>query len=97
MFNESFEKSHFRTEKTPKNRRLWEMLISQAKSRFTPYPSLPASRWIKSEYEKQGGMFEERQVNAKDSKSKDRSPKTRDAVKREAAEKKEFSDKKDKK
>jgi len=35
------------------------MLVVQAKQRFHPYPSLPASKWIHGEYVKRGGAFVE--------------------------------------
>lgn len=43
----------------PKNPRLWEMLVNQAKRKFPKYPSLPASKWIHQEYVKRGGTFVE--------------------------------------
>ena len=41
----------------PQNPRLWNMLTQEAKSRFLKFPSLPASKWIHSEYVKRGGIF----------------------------------------
>jgi hypothetical protein len=41
----------------PQNPRLWEMLVAQAKQKFPKYPSLPASRWVHTEYLKRGGRF----------------------------------------
>ena len=41
----------------PQNPRLWEMLTHEAKTRFMKFPSLPASKWIHSEYVKRGGIF----------------------------------------
>lgn len=41
----------------PANQKLWNMLVLQAKARFTKWPSLPASRWVHEEYVKKGGRF----------------------------------------
>ena len=41
----------------PQNQRLWNMLVAQARTRFNTYPSLPASKWVHSEYVKKGGQF----------------------------------------
>ena len=41
----------------PQNPKLWEMLVKQARTRFHPYPSLPASKWIHREYVRRGGTF----------------------------------------
>lgn len=41
----------------PQNTRLWAMLQVQARQKFRQYPSLPASKWIHSEYVKRGGIF----------------------------------------
>jgi hypothetical protein len=43
----------------PQNTRLWAMLQVQARQKFREYPSLPASKWIHSEYVKRGGVFVE--------------------------------------
>lgn len=45
------------TRREPINTRLWAMLVQQAKARFRVYPSLPASKWIHTEYEHRGGQF----------------------------------------
>lgn len=41
----------------PANPRLWSMLVTQARARFHPYPSIPAQKWVHDEYEKRGGRF----------------------------------------
>ena len=41
----------------PQNQRLWSMLVAQARTKFAKYPSLPASKWVHSEYVKKGGQF----------------------------------------
>lgn len=41
----------------PANQRLWQMLVLQAKAKFAKYPSLPASKWIHTEYVNKGGRF----------------------------------------
>lgn len=33
------------------------MLVAQAKQKFQTYPSIPASKWVHSEYVKRGGTF----------------------------------------
>ena len=35
------------------------MLQNQARQRFREYPSLPASKWVHTEYVKRGGIFVE--------------------------------------
>lgn len=46
------EKQH-----VPQNPKLWEQLVKEARAKFHPYPSLPASRWIHREYVRRGGTF----------------------------------------
>jgi hypothetical protein len=41
----------------PMNKKLWDMLVMQAKTKFVKWPSLPASKWVHSEYVKKGGQF----------------------------------------
>ena len=43
--------------KSPQNPKLWAMLTKQASAKFSPFPSLPASKWIHAEYVKRGGVF----------------------------------------
>jgi hypothetical protein len=50
--------------KSPQNQKLWDMLTRQASAKFTPYPSLPASKWIHNEYVKRGGAFIEEKKKA---------------------------------
>ncbi len=84
-----FHKEHFRREKEPTNHKLWNMLVERARRTFTPYPSLPASRWIHAEYVKQGGAFEEKQVNAHESNRRKKDTQTRESKKRQEEDKKE--------
>jgi hypothetical protein len=48
---------HRQQNQVPQNTRLWAMLQTQARQKFREYPSLPASKWIHSEYVKRGGVF----------------------------------------
>lgn len=41
----------------PANQRLWNMLVTQAKSKFPKWPSLPASKWVHQQYVQKGGQF----------------------------------------
>jgi hypothetical protein len=41
----------------PANQRLWNMLTTQAKSKFAKYPSPAASHWVHSRYLQLGGKF----------------------------------------
>jgi len=41
----------------PVNQKLWNMVITQAKMKYHPYPSPGASAWVHREYEEKGGKF----------------------------------------
>ncbi len=41
----------------PVNQKLWDMLVAQAKTKFVKWPSLPASKWVHSQYVQKGGQF----------------------------------------
>ncbi len=41
----------------PANPRLWNMITTQAKSRFPKYPSPAAAHWVHSKYVQMGGKF----------------------------------------
>ena len=41
----------------PKNPKLWQMIIAQARARFATYPSPAASHWVHDQYIKSGGQF----------------------------------------
>jgi hypothetical protein len=41
----------------PANPRLWNMVTTQAKSRFPKYPSPAAAHWVHSKYVQMGGKF----------------------------------------
>ena len=41
----------------PANQKLWDVLVVQARSKFHPYPSLPASSWVHKSYVDKGGQF----------------------------------------
>lgn len=43
----------------PVNEKLWTMVISQAKSKYHPYPSPGASNWVHKRYIELGGKFED--------------------------------------
>lgn len=61
----------------PANPRLWNMITTQARTKFTKYPSPAAAHWVRTQYEMKGGKF----VGSK----KDVDPRMRDV----AEEKKE--------
>jgi hypothetical protein len=71
----------------PQNPRLWEMLVAQAKQKFQTYPSIPASKWVHSEYVKRGGTFVE--SKKKDTRHDRRGKLTSEGKKEEARKKKE--------
>jgi len=48
---------HSQGHQEPANPRLWQMIIMQAKMRFSKYPSPGASHWVHSQYIKHGGQF----------------------------------------
>jgi hypothetical protein len=41
----------------PANEKLWQMLIAQAKAKFSTYPNPAASHWVHEHYEQSGGKF----------------------------------------
>lgn len=41
----------------PANPRLWNMITTQARSRFAKYPSPAAAHWVRSRYTQMGGKF----------------------------------------
>jgi hypothetical protein len=43
----------------PTNTRLWAMIITQAKAKYTNYPNPGASHWVHQQYIKNGGKFED--------------------------------------
>jgi hypothetical protein len=64
----------------PANPKLWNMLTTQARSKFAKYPSPAASHWVHSRYVQLGGKF----VPSK----KDIDPRFRDYVQEEKDRKK---------
>lgn len=68
----------------PANPRLWNMITTQARTKFAKYPSPAAAHWVRTQYEMKGGKF----VGSK----KDVDPRMRDV----AEEKKEDKLKKEK-
>ncbi len=69
----------------PKNPKLWNMLTTQARSKFRTYPSPAAAHWVHSRYVALGGGFA--------TSAKDIDPRMRDYA-HEAQEKKEEAQKK---
>lgn len=69
----------------PANPRLWNLIVLQAKQRFSKYPSPAAAHWVHSHYVMMGGKF----VGSK----REVDPRLRDYV-HEAKEKQEQSVKK---
>ena len=59
----------------PANPKMWNMLTTQARSKFTTYPSPAAAHWVHSRYVAMGGQF----VQSK----KEIDPRLRDYVKEE--------------
>lgn len=43
----------------PANPRLWNMITTQAKTRFPKYPSPAAAHWVHAKYVQMGGKFVE--------------------------------------
>lgn len=41
----------------PLNQRLWNSLSVQARAKFKKWPSLPASKWVHTQYVEKGGRF----------------------------------------
>jgi hypothetical protein len=41
----------------PANPRLWNMITTQAKTRFAKYPSPAAAHWVHTKYTQLGGQF----------------------------------------
>jgi len=41
----------------PANPRLWNLITTQAKTRFAKYPSPAAAHWVHAKYEQLGGQF----------------------------------------
>ena len=75
-----------KTEKQePANPKLYNMVVAQARSKFTTYPSPAAAHWVHTRYSQMGGQY----VKSK----KEVDPRFRDYV-QEEKEKKEESQKK---
>jgi hypothetical protein len=41
------------------NQKLWALIVSQAKAKYSNYPNPGASHWVHQQYLKNGGKFEE--------------------------------------
>lgn len=41
----------------PANLKLWQMIIAQARAKFSTYPNPAASHWVHQKYEQSGGKF----------------------------------------
>lgn len=41
----------------PANLKLWQMIIAQAKAKYSTYPNPAASHWVHTKYEQSGGKF----------------------------------------
>lgn len=70
----------------PANPRLWNLTTTQAKTRFSKYPSPAAAHWVHAHYSQMGGKF----VTS----AKDVDPRNRDYV--EEAKEKRLEDQKKK-
>ena len=73
----------------PANPKLYAMIVAQAKAKYATYPSPGASHWVHSRYEQLGGQFTE--TTEEDRKMK------MAVAKHNAAKKKRFESKGDKK
>ena len=72
-------------EQTPANPKLWNMITTQARSKFAKYPSPAAAHWVHTRYTQLGGSFVKNKGQV--------DPRFRDYV-HEAQEKKEEEQKK---
>jgi hypothetical protein len=43
----------------PTNQKLWALIVTQAKAKYTNYPNPGASHWVHQQYIKNGGKFVE--------------------------------------
>ena len=43
----------------PTNEKLWALIVTQARAKYTNYPNPGASHWVHQEYIKNGGKFVE--------------------------------------
>ena len=43
----------------PTNQKLWTLIVTQAKAKYTNYPNPGASHWVHQQYIKNGGKFVE--------------------------------------
>ena len=68
------------------NPKQWNMIVAQARSKFTTYPSPAAAHWVHTRYVQMGGKF----VTSKN----DIDPRFRDYVQEEKDKKEEASKKK---
>lgn len=41
----------------PANEKLWALIVTQAKAKYTNYPNPGASHWVHQQYLKHGGRF----------------------------------------
>ena len=46
-----------RSSNIPKNAKLWDLCVMQAKAKFAKWPSPNASAWVKQKYIQMGGQF----------------------------------------
>jgi hypothetical protein len=70
----------------PANPKLYNMIVAQARSKFTTYPSPAAAHWVHSRYDQMGGQY----VKSK----KEVDPRFRDYVQEEKNKKEELAKKK---
>jgi hypothetical protein len=72
----------------PTNEKLWTMVVSQARSKYHPYPSPGASHWVHQRYVELGGKFEDTSTHSHQKKILQRMWENRLKEKQEAARKK---------
>ena len=41
----------------PANQKLWDMIVAQARAKYSNYPNPGASHWVHDQYLKHGGRF----------------------------------------
>ena len=79
----------------PANQKMWDMIVAQAKAKYSTYPNPGASHWVRKTYTEHGGRFIE---TSEDDRRKGLEKKKADNKKyKEAATEKKKSSKKDKK
>lgn len=69
----------------PANTKMWDMLVAQAKTKYSKWPSPTASNWVHSKYVQLGGKFVESSKELSRKERKDREESEREKKKRAKA------------